>query len=251
MQKDLSILSINIGHGMLLDDLLVYVKSKMDSVPVFCFQEADGAARPLLDALLLSKYTASDAEKDAGVEFFSLATYVRRDYAVNETKTVLANLAGAGLALISTIEIAPEAYVSVVNVHGHPRPGHKLDTPVRIAQSQAIIKSTTANDCMNVIVGDFNLLPNTLSIEMFAQNGYKNLIDEFNIPTTRNEIAWRKYPNNKQLFADYAFVQDDDSLRYDFAVEDVDVSDHLPLLLTVGVTIPTVSIAARSLPASV
>lgn len=82
-----------------------------------------------------------------------------------------------------------------------------------------------------IIAGDFNLLPETASVRMFAERGLRDLIAEFDIPTTRNDIVWDKFPADmKQLHADYAFVYGDD-VEYDFCVEDVRVSDHLPLVV--------------------
>ena len=64
---------------------------------------------------------------------------------------------------------------------------------------------------------------------MFEDNGYKNLIKEFKIPTTRNEISWAKY-ENKQLFADFVFVSPDVKIT-NFSVPNNEISDHLPLIL--------------------
>src|SRR5690606_37624443 len=82
-----------------------------------------------------------------------------------------------------------------------------------------------------VVVGDFNLLPDTESVGMFAKHGFSNLISEYDIPTTRTEVTWQKYPQHqRQYFADYAFVRGRDE-RYSFMVDDVIVSDHLPMIV--------------------
>ena len=79
-----------------------------------------------------------------------------------------------------------------------------------------------------------NIYHGTLQQELLAYVGQKAaalMYFSFKSPTTRNEIAWQRYPENKQLYADYAFVQQSSGVGYDFAVESIDVSDHLPLVL--------------------
>lgn len=53
---------------------------------------------------------------------------------------------------------------------------------------EAIVRSTTENsDALNIIVGDFNLMPDTKSISMIEEAGFDNLIAQYAIQTTRNE----------------------------------------------------------------
>ena len=69
------------------------------------------------------------------------------------------------------------------------RPGHKLDTPVRLRQSKLILDFLKDKVGSKIIGGDFNLLPETRSVEMFEKAGYRNLIKEFGIKNTRNKFA--------------------------------------------------------------
>ena len=50
-----------------------------------------------------------------------------------------------------------------------------------------------------IIGGDFNLNPDTESIKMFEEAGYKNLIKDFKIENTRNEISWREFKEIKDF----------------------------------------------------
>ena len=232
--KNLTILSLNAWRGTLRDELVAYITDKKDVVDIFCFQEANSEARVAFDELLLSGFTAHYATKNIGDEHYAQATYVRRGISVVRTASIFEDSQDNGLALINTLQVMPDLQLTIVNVHGEPRPGDKLDTPSRLQQSRGIIDALQQIANPRVIIGDFNLDPETESVGMFAAHGYRNLISEFEIPTTRNEAAWERFPESKQLYADYAFTHTDRSYDLDFSVEDNLVSDHLPLILTLS-----------------
>jgi len=121
--------------------------------------------------------------------------------------------------------------LSVGSVHGKPRPGSKLDTPIRIKQSQKIIDFLDNKKHPKIVGGDFNLKPDTKSVKMFEDAGYRNLIKDFNIKETRNHLNWDHFPDEeRQHFADYCFVSSDIKVL-NFEVPNVEVSDHEPLIL--------------------
>ncbi|NMB82098.1 MAG: hypothetical protein GYA14_09800, partial [Ignavibacteria bacterium] len=124
--------------------------------------------------------------------------------------------------------------ISLGVVHGKSLPGDKLDTPERLEQSNRIIDFFSKIDGSKIIGGDFNLLPETQSIKMFEEAGYRNLIKEYEIKSTRNQISWDNFKDFpgfvKQYFADFAFVSPDIKVK-SFEVPYVEVSDHLPLIL--------------------
>jgi len=124
--------------------------------------------------------------------------------------------------------------LNLLNVHGKSRPGHKFDTPARLKQSQKIIDFMKAKIGAKIIGGDFNLELNTKSVAMFGKAGYKNLIKEFDIKSTRNEVSWKEYSEEpgfiKQHFADYCFVSPNVKVQK-FEVPYNEISDHLPLIL--------------------
>jgi hypothetical protein len=128
----------------------------------------------------------------------------------------------------------------VGGVHGKAAPGSKKDTKLRLNQSKTILDSFDPKKEPTIIGGDFNLMPQTQSIKMFEQAGYINLIKEFGITSTRNHFSWeqakeieekggRKY-FGIQTFADYAFVSPGVKVQK-FEVPDIEISDHLPLIL--------------------
>ena len=121
--------------------------------------------------------------------------------------------------------------LNFVNVHGKSRPGDKLDTPARIKQSENIIDFLRDKDGSVIVGGDFNLLPDTQSIRMFEESGYRNLIKDFDIEETRNRLSWEQFPNKeKQHFADFCFVSKGIKVK-NFEVPKIEISDHLPLIL--------------------
>ena len=119
----------------------------------------------------------------------------------------------------------------LANIHGKARPGHKLDTPARLRQSERIIKFFKDKKWPKIIGGDFNLMPQTKSVRMFEEAGYRNLIKDFKIKRTRNRLTWEQFPNEeKQYFADYVFVSPEVKVKK-FKVPHIETSDHLPLIL--------------------
>jgi len=120
------------------------------------------------------------------------------------------------------------------NVHGKTKPGTKKDTVIRIKQSQKIIDFFKDKVGPVIFGGDFNLLPDTKSIRMLEDAGYKNLIKDFNVKMTRNEISWKQFGSQpgyvKQYFADFVFVNSKVNVR-NFEVPYLLISDHLPQIL--------------------
>ena len=124
--------------------------------------------------------------------------------------------------------------INIGNIHGMAFPGEKTDTSARIEQSEKIINYFNYKKGPKIIGGDFNLLPETKSVKMFEKAGYRNLIKEFDIKSTRNKVGWEQFKNDpgfvKQYFADYVFVSPEVKVK-NFEVPDIEVSDHLPLIL--------------------
>ncbi len=121
---------------------------------------------------------------------------------------------------------------ALANVHGIAYPGAKTDTPERIAQSQKIIDFLADETGEKILGGDFNLLPDTESIRMIERAGMRDLITDFGISATRNQLSYGRYPEaERQYFADFAFVSP--AIRVtEFQVPPMEISDHLPLVLT-------------------
>lgn len=118
----------------------------------------------------------------------------------------------------------------VMNLHGIAKPGHKLDTSERIQQSEIIKNFLEGEKGAKILCGDFNLLPDTHSVAIIESTGMANLIKKFSIERTRSRLSPHFGKPDFQKFADYTFVSPDVSVK-SFSVPDVEVSDHLPMIL--------------------
>jgi endonuclease/exonuclease/phosphatase family metal-dependent hydrolase len=119
---------------------------------------------------------------------------------------------------------------TVFNFHGVAQPGNKLDTPQRIQNSKRLgLIWDSLLDSEKILCGDFNLYPEIESIKILESRA-RNLIKEFNIQNTRNQVSWDKYPESHQKFADFTFVSPDLKVK-SFEVPYNEVSDHLPMIL--------------------
>ncbi len=113
---------------------------------------------------------------------------------------------------------------TICNLHGIWLKEGKQDTPARLKQSKQINEFLDKHDGEKILCGDFNLGLNTKSIKILEKN-MKNLIKEYAVSTTRNKL----FPGHEK-FADYTFVTRDIKVK-SFEVPDIEISDHLPMIL--------------------
>src|SRR5205085_5112035 len=129
---------------------------------------------------------------------FGLATFVRRSLPILDRRAAriidhydsLDAVPGLHpiVRWLQLTEIAvPSGALLVGNYHGIARPGSKLDSDERLEQSRAIRRALDAHDGPVVLVGDFNLLPETESVRLL-EAGLRNLVIERAIPTTRSRL---------------------------------------------------------------
>lgn len=115
---------------------------------------------------------------------------------------------------------------SIVNIHWLRTGTGKDDTEQRIEQFTIIKDFTKQLHGQIIIMGDFNLNPDTQSLAIL-QEWMKNLISEYNIQSTRSKL-YRQY--GQMHFADYAIISPEIIVK-DFSVPYSEASDHLPLIL--------------------
>ncbi len=115
--------------------------------------------------------------------------------------------------------------VTIINFHGLWNGKGKTDTEDRIQQSKNILEFVKKLDEDCILCGDFNLLPDTESVKLFEKNGFKNLIKEYKIISTRT--SFYKKP---ERHADYIFTTKGINIK-NFEVLPDEISDHSPLLL--------------------
>lgn len=227
----MKIVFLNVWEGKLQDALAGFIKEQSVSTDIFCFQEFSGAMDGIATDVL-SGYEKISAYKSIGKEdYFPQATFVHKNLDVLSFGVLLEKQAECGLAIYVQVPFG-KGGLYVCNLHGTSEPGEKLDAPGRLRQSQTLVDYFKKKGPV-VVGGDFNLLPETKSIRMLEENGYRDLIKDFGIKTTRNHYAWDKYPESPHYYSDYAFVNPATLTVKEFSVPNNEVSDHLPLILDI------------------
>lgn len=260
----MKLISLNTWEGKCFEELTQFLDEYKNEVDIFCFQEVDHFNNPIeiqgITGNLYSKleevlvdfngfFVPSaigynlDGETLDKIDFdleFGLAIFIRKgvnitthdsyQIYIDETSNVL-NSDFSNLPIkMQKISFEVKGRVfSVYNFHGIPKPGSKLDTTKRLDQSNKIKNILDRDSNARILVGDFNLLPDTESIKIL-ENGYRNLIKEFNIKETRSKLSPYYGTPEYQKYADYAFVSNEVDVE-GFETLDMAVSDHLPLFL--------------------
>lgn len=226
----MKIVSLNTWRGECSVALKEYIETQAKDTDIFLFQEASDDMERIRSQELRGwqNVMTSKYEHLTGDDLCQ-ATCLREGIKLLASGAFFPHDKDQGLGLWTELLVAGERYI-ICNIHGAAFPGDKQDTEARIAQSTEILEFLKDKPGKHIIMGDFNLFPDTHSIKMLEEYGYRNLIREYNIDTTRNEMAWKSYPDNKQLWADYTFVSGNVEVT-DFQVPKNEVSDHLPMIL--------------------
>ena len=264
----MKLISLNTFAGTMFNDLMAFVETHKADTDVFCFQEILTTDQPdfittkigkranLLDELKqrLPDFQVFYAAAQDGIPEsddictglqIGLAVFVKNTYTITDSGDFFIYkhrnsyvhpdfLSFPYNALLVELSIDSQP-VTICCLHGASQPSDKLDTADRVAQSQTVIAFLKDRSGEKIIMGDFNLLPETESIRMFEPAGYRNLINEFKISTTRgtkHKQLHPEYAGRYQEYADYTFVTP--ALKVtSFEVPDVSVSDHLPMILEI------------------
>ncbi|MFC1625603.1 endonuclease/exonuclease/phosphatase family protein [Patescibacteria group bacterium] len=228
------IIYLNTWYGQIKRDFFSFLKDNVGA-DVFCFQEVSPQLFNELENILSNHGGIYATENKAELMGFvyGQAIFIRKNFKIlSSGKVDLYRQVINDVGYLQFVQVKiGQKEVCLGNIHGKARPGYKLDTPARIRQSRIIIDYFKNKKGAKIIGGDFNLLPQTKSIKMFEKAGYRNLIDEYKIKITRNRLAWEQFPNEeKQYFADYVFTSSDIKVK-NFVVPNIEISDHLPLIL--------------------
>ena len=264
----MKIISLNTFAGTIFDNFMAFVEAHKADTDVFCFQEIFTTDQPgfittklgkranLLDELKqrLPNFQVFYGVAQDGIQESDdvcpgtqegLAIFIKKglnvtesgDFFINNRRnsfvppnysTFPYNVLYIGLSI-------NDQPLTICCLHGASQPGSKLDTPDRINQSQKVIDFLKDRPGEKIVMGDFNLLPETESIRMFEPAGYRNLVNDFKISTTRGTKHKQLYPEfagDYQEYADYTFVTPGVKVT-NFEVPDVPISDHLPMILEI------------------
>ncbi len=116
--------------------------------------------------------------------------------------------------------------MQILNLHGlYSR--DKQDSERTIKQCTYVLDAAKRKDIPTIIVGDFNLFPDTKSIGILNKE-FRNLIEEYKIVSTRP--SFDDGTDKGDNVVDFIFVHDQIKVN-NFEVFETNISDHLPLIL--------------------
>lgn len=231
----MKIIFLNCWKGRVWNNLSNFLKKQRKNTDIFALSEVTYDLHKKVSKILVG-FSGIDSHKNIGLRanyeisvFYNKKLKIEKSY-INNIKSLT-----QGDFLVTKFDI-----FAVNTVHGFSAPGDKKDSVDRLKQSESIINFMKKYKILNIIGGDFNLNPDTKSIKMIEEAGFINLIKKYNIKSTRNHYSWEQAEDQqkklglkffgKQYFADYCFVSPDIKVK-SFRVPDIEISDHLPLIL--------------------
>lgn len=128
---------------------------------------------------------------------------------------------------VQVVELSVQGQpLQILNVHGIWSKTRQGDERT-LAQCKYIALAAQRRNIPTIIAGDFNLAPDSESIQ-YMNKQFRNLVTEHNVTSTRPDFK-DEIDSGKNV-VDYIFVNDKIEVSH-FEVIDTDISDHLPLLL--------------------
>ncbi len=121
--------------------------------------------------------------------------------------------------------------ISVTHMHGLRDLNGKMDTPERAEQAQRLLelsRQVSEPNDLRIVCGDFNVEPNSETLQLLEQAGLSELVTGRGFTSTRN-TQYKK----RGKFADYMLISDAGAVQEFDVVYDPEVSDHCPLVLTI------------------
>ena len=233
----MKIISLNIWNGRLPNKLIPFFNIYRTQVDIFCLQEVFTAhntevSEGFLDTPEKIQSTLSD-EYVCIADNNGLMICYKNKYLLKEKGiTEVFRQGNFKKNLLWVLLSYKEKEFLIGNIHGIWVKEGREDTPERLKQSEAINTVFDKYDTSKILVGDFNLMPETRSIAILEKN-MVNLIKKYDIPTTRTSL--KKQTNldkEAEEFADYIFVSPEIEIK-DFGSLTDEVSDHYPLLLEI------------------
>lgn len=243
----MKIISLNTWAGVVIEPLLDFFK-KYQEVDIFCLQEiyskAEGKTErhPELDMKLdlferieeRLKDTHTGYFRPAHKDYYGQAIFVKNGIRIEEEGDIFIfeNKEPEGRGrhsrnlqyIRTTVNGKPTV---IANLHGLWNGMGKTDTEDRLEQGRRIRDFVSRCTEQVVVVGDFNLNPDTQSLAL-AEEGLRNLVKEYSITSTRTSFY-----DKEGKMADYALVSPDVDVA-EFKVLRDEVSDHAALYLDIS-----------------
>ncbi len=248
----MKLICLNIWAGKIHDPLLNFLEKHSD-IDIFCFQEVfDSETKEIskdgfytniyseIQAVLKNHdgYFGSMLKGLGGFDpmyfpdydiDFGLAIFVKKSLIVKNSGNEIVHKGNKKLENLRIDCPRGLQYVvlnntAIFNFHGIATWPKTEDTEPRLMQSSNIRKVLDSFSCRKLICGDFNLAPDTMSMNII-ERGMKNLIKDYGIKSTRSRLFDRAYG-----FSDYVLVSKDIRIN-SLNVPDVAVSDHLPIIV--------------------
>ncbi|MEM7485635.1 MAG: endonuclease/exonuclease/phosphatase family protein [Bacteroidota bacterium] len=121
--------------------------------------------------------------------------------------------------------------VVIAHMHGLRDLNGKMDTPERAAQAtkfRSLANELTEQNDSLIVCGDFNVEPNSETLNILSRAGLTELVTTRTTKGTRNS-QYKK----KSRYADYMLVNEHVNVIDFKVIFDPEVSDHCPLILTI------------------
>lgn len=234
-----------------LQPLLDFLK-KYQETDIFCLQEIwqtqDPASAGHMDSRVVSDLLEQIAKTLPEFQFFfrpqfrgiyGLAMFVRKEiFVVGEGELFVfkeqgyenPGSPGNHARNIQHLTLrTSKGPVTVVNFHGLWNGDGKTDTADRLSQSRNIAKFLKTLKNPFVLAGDFNLVPQSESFRILAENFAHDLVTEHAVTSTRS----RFYTKSEKM-ADYILTSSGLSVSR-FEVLPDEVSDHLALRVSISI----------------
>lgn len=244
----MKLISLNLWGGRIYEHLEIFLKKHSKEIDIFCFQEIyNNAKDPMTDEVRKPRFNLFTDLQQALPEHkgffrpiidrvYGIGIFVKKDIPVLKEGEIIihSNIdypghGGNHSRNLQWMKLKLNGKVySILNMHGLWNVMGKTDTDARISQSQKVKEFMSKTSNPKILCGDFNLEPSTKSLEILEE-GMINLIKVHEIKNTR---SWTYYPIDKKpvRHADYILVSPDVNIKK-FEIPEVDVSDHLPLIL--------------------
>ncbi len=248
--------TLNLNGGKLFEPLMSHVSNSAGEIDIFCFQEAfdnnsgitesNGARANLYKELChaLPGFTGIYCPAESGLDYngvvdfdlsFGVAAFIKDNLEIFKERCAAVYDGGAydyhphfgrKPRKLQSFQIRDIQGIEtfIANLHGVWIPGNKEDSPSRLDQARRVRSVMNEVSGRRMLVGDFNVDHTTESFKILG-DGMRNLVGDFGILTTRSRLYGK--PNK---FADYILTSPEIDVK-DFKSLDVEVSDHLPLVV--------------------